>query len=130
MKKVLCAAALAMAATTTPATAELPKVFACQYTDSNGFHYDGSWKRTGFNLRPPFFIKTNGETITSAGHLFEESISCTQRNSLFQCGDELGSIVFFNVGTKRGGAADLFGATNDGDSRDTVQVSLFVCQVM
>ncbi len=131
MKKIICAAALSLAALTTPAFAELEKVYACQYTDAAGLYFeDGNWATTDCSLKPPFFIKTDGSTIVSADGLFEEHISCTSRYAKFQCGDQYGGTVYFNSDTKKGGVSQLFGAQLDDDKRDTVSVSLFVCEAM
>ncbi len=131
MKKILSAAALALVGVTTPAFAELEKVYACQYTDSTGFIFKaGKWQETTFNLGQPFFIKTDGVTITSTGVLFDHRISCTNAVSVYQCGDQLGGSVIFDSETKKGAHSELVGAASVGDERDTVTVSLFVCDEM
>ncbi|CAD0183979.1 hypothetical protein RUESEDTHA_00856 [Ruegeria sp. THAF57] len=132
MKKLLSAISLILFGI--PANAELASVYACQYTRSSGFYFEeGQWNSVSFVVREPFFLKTDGEKITSVGDLAPEFMSCTISNiyRYHQCGDQFGNTVFFNPGNLRGGASYLNGATSDSeDHRDDVFVEMFICEAM
>lgn len=124
--------------------AAMGQTFACQYTESTGFHWEnGRWRRTGFNILPPFFLKMNGSNLDqkavssvfgSDGEI-AKLVRCEKRQmgltNLHSCMDQFGQFLVYDEHTRKGGMAMLGGSTStDKPYRDSTSVSHFTCQQM
>ncbi len=118
------------------------QVFACQYTDSNGFHFDnGRWKRSSFNVRAPFFLRLQNGKITEESAASPMNgvpavLKCvTQRSyalndTLHTCSDESTQLIF-SLNSRSGAVSNMLGAASSNAAyRDSVSVALFNCQHM
>lgn len=114
--------------------------FACQFTNSNGFAFDqGKWIRTPFKLRSPFFIKL-GNTLdpesvydgldVGFSTQFATCFSKDLFDGSYTCASQIGESVIFNPKTGEGAQATILGAGSEGEERDTMSISTFVCQQM
>jgi hypothetical protein len=113
---------------------------ACQFTNSNGYTYEGGrWKRSGFIVDKPFFIKIKPDGIIDESSLkgvdmyFE--IKCKRpfgnvRQELVICHETTDSLVL-NTKTLEGAISSLAGAgSSSNNKRDDVVIKLFNCQPM
>jgi hypothetical protein len=116
------------------------QVFACQYTDSTGLHFEnGRWARKGFIAPKPFFLRLEEGRITQesaaiplAAH--SPNIVCAikdmpQQGIIHTCSDYSSQLIF-SPSTSSGATAQLLGSTSREQRRDSVTVSLFTCQSM
>lgn len=116
--------------------------FACQHTDSNGFAFkERQWGRTGFTNDPPFFIKLGSDTLDPQSILdglnvgFQSNLpTCFSKDvfgGAYYCASHIGETVVFNPKSGEGAKSTIYGAgSSDSEVRDTLSVSLFVCQKM
>ena len=126
-------------ATTAVAQGTHEGTYACQYVESNGFFFeDGQWKKTGFNVDPPFFIKLGPDTLDpqsiydglDVGFSFELP-TCYPENftGAYSCASSLGENAVFNPLTREGAKSTILGAAStDEERRDTISIDTFVCQ--
>ena len=112
---------------------------ACQFTNSNGFTYEGGkWKRSGFLAEKPFFIK-----IKPNGIIDESSLKGVDMNfepqckrvynyvapELLICYDTVKSLLL-NIKTLEGAISFLGGVALPNPTKDDMSISLFNCQSM
>ena len=113
---------------------------ACQFTNSNGYSYEGGkWKRSGFLVDKPFFIKIKPNGIIDESSLkgveMDYMPQCKRvfsniRPELVSCHDATDSLVL-NTKTLEGAISTLGGAGSaSNNKRDDVGVKLFNCQSM
>jgi len=113
---------------------------ACQFSGSSGYTYEGgSWKRSGFILEKPFFIKIN-----SNGIIDESSLKGVDMDYMAQCKRVFSSTrpelvichaisnsLILNTKTFEGAISTLFGAvSSNNNNRDDLSIKLFNCQSM
>lgn len=131
VKKLFAVISIAIGAFVTPALAE---TYACQYTDATGFIFqDGIYKKTGFDPNPPFFFKIEASKFDVSSHDYFKNYgtsTCLDFSPQHSCINSVGQSLYFNRDTNRGAIGSLYGASSEGTKRDTVSVSLFVCQTM
>ena len=113
---------------------------ACQFTASNGHTYEGdAWKRTGFILAKPFFIKMNPDGIIDGSSLTGVEMHYNpQCKKLFRniqpervvCLDGPDTLVL-NTKTLEGAISRIGGATQPiNTKRDDLVLKIFNCQPM
>ena len=112
-----------------PAMAE---TYACQYIDANGFYFEGGrWKPTLFNVNDPFFLKIEDQKIVAQSiKIIGANGTCTDIGERHACMNTTGTSLYFNDATQNGGFSHLFGAGEDDNDSDTVDVELFVCETI
>lgn len=112
---------------------------ACQYTDASGFIWqNGCWDQGRFNTMPPFFMKLSAGRLDPSGAALEGTSSefdCSSRQvaaDVHVCYTPFGTSVVYNAKAGNGAVSQMFGALMPplAETKDTVTVSLFVCQEM
>lgn len=113
-------------------------VVACQVSDANGYIYqNGKWKRSGFVVDKPFFLKISADGLIEPSSLsgvgMSYGVSCRNpwmhlRDTII-CNDSVDQLVV-NTTTLEGAIARFSGAAGSGSVRDTLSVSVFQCQKM
>lgn len=105
---------------------------ACQDDAATGFLWEnGRWVTKSFKKIKFILIQTNsGLTIESVAKAMDsdsKQVSCRKFGIPISCTDETGSSLFFDPRTLKGGVSHLFGSTNSGIKRDSVEVQVFSC---
>lgn len=107
---------------------------ACQVDATSGMDWiNGRWITKRF-VEKKFILVQQGKTLTADSlskvlNVSSSRISCdTSILGTVSCMDGLGGFLSYNLESRQGGLAQLFGATMIGDSRDSVTASAFSCQ--
>jgi hypothetical protein len=118
---------------------------ACQETQSTGFSWKSTrWQSTGFNASTRFFLRINIDgkiepSSLSKLNMYQGDTQCKVLNSAagimgkrVHCTDFDGTSINLNLETYEGAIAMTSGANQKANNgyKDTVSVSLFVCQPM
>jgi len=137
MKKMLLTTLVAVCSTGVWAEG---KPLACQGEISGGLIWkNGRWTVTKFTLpssEERFILVLEGDTMskTSVAKLltgnekFSSLVTCTNVNPQIRCEDRSGGSLYYERSTNRGGIAQILGATETGNKRDTLSVTPFSCQ--
>ena len=108
------------------------KPLACQVDAHAGLDWEnGRWKTKNFTTKR-FILVQSGDTLTlesvakALGNSSTLTIKCD--NSLeITCNDIFGSHLIFHLRTLKGALTHTFGATQNGNERDSVAVGVFSC---
>ena len=140
MTRMLFACFLLMAT-----ASSLAQTFACQYVASGGLSWEsGTWVASGFKKKEPFFFTIKaGVGITSfkGDKFLEDDLVCDNsatrtayekvtRNGRHSCSTYTGDYLYFQEKTLRGTISSRYGGVLDGDKRDTLTISPFICTKM
>ena len=131
-------------------TAQAQITLACQFTMGNGFTWkNGKWQPTMFNPEKPFFLTIRpsnqlepksalvamGMTPDLAESMKSdpESVNCFPHFKLAKsstCAVHSGSSITISLATLEGAVSLPAGATQHGQTRDTIAIFPFICQKM
>lgn len=113
----------------------LAQTFACQYIESGGLIWEsGAWVASRFKISEPFFFTIKADVgITSfKGDALIEMVppTCYQKAGKHWCSNPVGLFLYFWESTQRGAISRSFGAVQNGDKRDGLAISPFICTKM
>jgi hypothetical protein len=111
------------------------QAFACQFIASAGLMYNGDeWVTRSFELPSPFVLVMVGDTLTQEsaadgmGSYFPNQVHCRVITPEIVCTSTAGMVLYFNPKVKRGGTAQLLGATEVGQFPSSLTIQPFTCQ--
>jgi hypothetical protein len=121
-----------------PSVAQNQKIFACQYTHSEGFKYaEKNWTSTRFSFGKPFFLKINPDGLIDKNSLQDVLLGVPECKTVYKSIKPevtmclgFGEFIVFNSNTMEGSISYMVGVTQDGNRRDTMTMSIFNCQRM
>lgn len=107
---------------------------ACQGEYSAGLRWESSrWSLTRFEESKFVLIhERDGLTTESVGKALGSPITicATGFRGRVTCHDDLGGVMFYDIETKRGAIAQIFGGVTAGtEKRDSLSVQPFACQL-